>query len=60
MHNADSVVATKEFREKELVVSYETSSDSSIVKFKGIDYEVIKSDLTGDDWFVYGKVTKGI
>jgi hypothetical protein len=56
--HADSIVATKEFRDKELVVSYETSSDSSIVKFKGIDYEVIKSDLTGDDWFVYGKEPK--
>ena len=56
--NADNIVATKDFREKELIVSYETSSDSSIVKFKGIDYDVIKSDLTGDDWFIYGKSKK--
>jgi len=56
--SSDSIVATKEFRKKELIVNYDTSSDSSIVKFKGIDYDVIKSDLTGDNWFVYGKGPK--
>lgn len=52
---ADIEVASKEFRSKELAVSYKTSTDSSTVLFKGIDYEIIKSDLTGDLWFVYGK-----
>jgi hypothetical protein len=56
--NADKEVASKEFREKEIAVSYDNSPDSSIVKFKGIDYEIVKSDLTGDDWFVYGKEPK--
>ncbi len=56
--NADKEVASKEYREKELAVNYETSSDSSIVKFKGIDYDIITSDLTGDLWFVYGKEKK--
>ena len=56
--NADIEVASNKFREKEYATNYQTSSDSSIVKFKGIDYEVIKSDLTGDPWFVYGNEPK--
>ena len=56
--NADKEVASKEFRNKELIVSYKTSADSSIVKFKGIDYDIVKSDLTGDLWFIYGKEPK--
>jgi len=57
-HNADKEVASKEFRKQEFAVSYNTSSDSSIVKFKGVDYEIIKSDLTSDNWFVYSKEPK--
>jgi hypothetical protein len=56
--DADSIVSSKDFRKNELALNYKTSTDSSIVKFKGIDYEVIKSDLTGGQWFVYGKQPK--
>lgn len=56
--NADNEVTSLEFRQKEYATNYETSSDSSIVKFKGINYETVKSDLTGDNWFIYGKEPK--
>ncbi|MFA8450164.1 MAG: M14 family metallopeptidase [Bacteroidales bacterium] len=37
-----------------LPLTYRLSkNDSVMVKFKGVDYDVSKSDLTGGDWFVY-------
>ncbi|MGE0090074.1 MAG: M14 family metallopeptidase [Bacteroidales bacterium] len=55
---ADSIVSSKDFRKNELALNYRTSTDSSIVKFKGIDYKIVNSDLTGGQWFVYGKQPK--
>lgn len=34
-------------------VDYSTTEDSTIFDFEGVEYKVIKSDLTGGDWFVY-------
>lgn len=39
---------------KELTIKYALDhSDSSIIDFRGVEYEVVKSDLTGGDWFQY-------
>lgn len=52
--SADEYTSSKEFREKPCVLKYSTSqTDSTMVKFRGIDYTVEKSDLTGGDWVRY-------
>lgn len=51
---ADKSTASANFRKNPLPVSFTTSQkDSIMVDFKGFDYTVKKSDLTGGDWFVY-------
>lgn len=51
---ADKSTASPNFRKNPLPVSFTTSQkDSIMVDFKGFDYTVRKSDLTGGDWFVY-------
>ncbi len=51
---ADKSTASPNFRKEQLPVSFTTSKkDSIMVDFKGFDYTVKKSDLTGGDWFVY-------
>lgn len=52
--NADLYAASKNFREQKYPVKFETSkNDSILVDFLGVEYETIKSDLTGGDWFKY-------
>ena len=44
---------------KELILNYYTSQkDSSIVKFKGIDYDIVHSDLTNDIWVQFSDEPK--
>lgn len=51
---ADKSTAAPAFRTQKYPLSYKTSqTDSTMVKFDGFDYKVVKSDLTGGDWFVY-------
>ncbi len=52
---ADDYCASKEFRAQPMAIDFTTSFDDSImVEFKGIDYTMVKSDLSGGDWFQYG------
>lgn len=52
---ADLRASEKMFRKNPFPVKYKISmDDSTSIKFKGIDYEVIPSDLTGHPWFKYG------
>jgi hypothetical protein len=54
IRNADVFTASAEFRKNEFPVKFRTSyKDSVFVNFKGVEYESIKSDLTGGEWFVY-------
>lgn len=54
LRNADSYTASAEFRKKEFPVKFKTSfQDSVFVDFKGVEYEGIKSDLTGGERFIY-------
>lgn len=51
---AETYVASAAFRNNPCVLKYSASkTDSSMVEFKGIDYSVEKSDLTGGNWFRY-------
>ncbi|MEE4196066.1 MAG: M14 family metallopeptidase [Bacteroidales bacterium] len=49
--NAEADKQTCQLAGKELILDFHISSeDSTYVKFKGIDYSIVKSDLTGGDW----------
>jgi Zinc carboxypeptidase len=50
---ADMEVAMKEFRDKPYPVQWTATKDSVMVEFKGIDYTVETSELTGGPWFKY-------
>jgi murein tripeptide amidase MpaA len=52
--SADKFAAGEEFRSKPFPIDWQTDySDTTWVGFKGIDYTVEKSDLTGGDWVRY-------
>lgn len=54
IRNADEYTASDTFRKKDFPVKFKTSyKDSVLVDFKGVEYESIKSDLSGGEWFVY-------
>jgi hypothetical protein len=55
---ADETAASTSFRQHPFTLDYKTTGDSVMVDFKGMDYEVVKSDLTGGDWFRYSKTPK--
>lgn len=51
---ADVSTAAPGFRAQKYPVLIKTSEkDSTKVQFEGFDYETLKSDLTGGDWFIY-------
>ncbi len=53
-HAADIKMSSLKHGPKELVVGYQVdNSDTAHVDFLGIEYAVVKSDLTGGDWFQY-------
>ncbi|MDP3463892.1 MAG: M14 family metallopeptidase [Bacteroidales bacterium] len=52
--DADQYVASKAFRTKPFPLRFSLNmTDSTMVTFKGVEYSVSKSELTGGDWFVY-------
>ncbi len=55
---ADKYTAGEDFREMPYPVEFKPSPDSIMVEFKGFEYEVVKSDLTGGNWFQYSKTPK--
>jgi len=50
---ADQHTASATFRTIPFAVSYKGGKDSIMVDFRGVEYDVEKSDLTGGDWFRY-------
>jgi hypothetical protein len=50
---ADESTASPAFRNIPLAVDYKAGYDSIMVEFRGVEYDVEKSDLTGGDWFRY-------
>jgi hypothetical protein len=50
---ADSETAADMFRREPFAVNYTATKDSVLVDFRGVEYDVETSDLTGGDWFKY-------
>ncbi len=50
---ADSRVSDEKFRKEPFPVKFTASHDSAMVSFKGFDYDIVESDLTGGNWFQY-------
>ncbi len=56
---ADEKARQLAYTKDQLAVDYKISmQDSVMVDFLGIDYEVVKSDLTGYNWYKYGDEAK--
>ena len=54
---ADIKLMSPKFAPRELTVKYEVDfSDTSLVEFLGKKYNMVKSDLTGGDWFQYSTI----
>jgi hypothetical protein len=53
--DAEQYVASKEFRspDKPFAVAYENTDRHDTVDFLGVEYDIVKSDLTGGEWFQY-------
>ena len=53
-HQADAYAASNEFMNQPLAVKFKRSDEDSVmVKFKGVDYDVENSELTGGNWYRY-------
>lgn len=53
---ADEYAMSSDFRKTPFALRWERSDEDSVmVDFKGVEYDVIKSDLTGGPWFIYHK-----
>ena len=50
---ADLNTASAVFRQQPFPVNFTTAKDSIMVDFRGVEYDIEKSDLTGGDWFIY-------
>jgi hypothetical protein len=50
---ADEYAASAAFRDEPFPVAFSAGKDSVMVEFRGVEYDVVKSDLTGGDWFIY-------
>ncbi len=58
-NEADEYASSASFRKKKFAVKYKLSqTDSTLVDFLGVDYSIVKSDLTGGDWFKYSSDPK--
>jgi hypothetical protein len=51
--NADDYTSSASFLSVPFAVDYKAGPDSVMVDFRGVEYDVVKSDLTGGDWFIY-------
>ncbi|MCU0371021.1 MAG: M14 family metallopeptidase [Bacteroidales bacterium] len=51
--DADIYTGSEDFRSQPFPVNYKAGPDSILVDFRGVEYDVVTSDLTGGDWFIY-------
>jgi hypothetical protein len=52
--SADGVTADPAFRDRPFPLRWKRDdTDSVMVEFKGVEYDIIESDLTGGNWFQY-------
>ena len=52
-NTADNICITGELLKEPFPLSYRLTDKSIPVEFKGFRYQVVESDLTGNDWFIY-------
>jgi murein tripeptide amidase MpaA len=50
---ADKYCASEKFRKKPFPVDFEAGNDSTMMDFKGINYKITESSLTGNNWIQY-------
>ncbi|MEE4256245.1 MAG: M14 family metallopeptidase [Bacteroidales bacterium] len=51
---ADATTADPSFRDRPFPLRWKRDdTDSTMVEFKGVEYDIVKSDLTGGNWFRY-------
>lgn len=55
---ADESMSSKEFLKQPFPLNYESTGDSTMIDFRGVHYDIIKSDITGGNWFVYDSTRK--
>ncbi len=56
-NQADLLLSSYKYSPKEITVKYEVNMmDTLKVDFLGVEYDVVKSDLTGGDWFQYSDI----
>jgi hypothetical protein len=55
VRQADKDVAGQVFRKTGFPLRFETLNDSTITDFLGIEYKKVKSEITGEDYYQYGK-----
>jgi len=52
---ADKLTASKEFRKIDFPLQYKTvENDSTMIDFLGIEYQRVRSEITGEYWYQYG------
>jgi hypothetical protein len=51
--SADNFTASEAFRAEPFPLNFSAAKDSILVEFRGVEYDVEKSELTGGDWFRY-------
>jgi hypothetical protein len=52
-NKADTYASSGEFLTKPFPIRWETTGDSTMVEFLGVEYDIVESDLTGGPWFKY-------
>jgi len=50
---ADEFVMSPEFKKEALALDFTASKDSVMVDFRGVEYDIEISDVTGGKWFIY-------
>jgi hypothetical protein len=55
---ADKLTSSEDFRKNQMPLDFKFSNDSMMVDFKGFEYEIIESDLTGGKWVQYSDKPK--
>jgi hypothetical protein len=58
--DADDYTASKQFSKNPFIVKYTMTGDSEMVDFKGVHYDIVKSDITHANWFIYDSTRKEI
>jgi hypothetical protein len=55
---ADEIILSKEMLKQPFPLEFESNGDSLIIPFRGVHYDIVKSDITGGNWFIYDSTRK--